>query len=75
MQIGLDIGSTTIKIAVLDDAGKLLFAKDQRHYHYKNQDQAFHGHRSSHTTSPLWSMYISFPSFSTTTSSMAMKDV
>ena len=32
MQIGLDIGSTTIKIAVLDDAGKLLFAKYQRHY-------------------------------------------
>ena len=32
MQVGLDIGSTTIKIAVLDDAGKLLFAKYQRHY-------------------------------------------
>ena len=32
MQIGLDVGSTTIKIAVLDDAGKLLFAKYQRHY-------------------------------------------
>ncbi|MBQ9764005.1 MAG: 2-hydroxyacyl-CoA dehydratase [Phascolarctobacterium sp.] len=32
MQIGLDIGSTTIKIAVLDEAGKLLFAKYQRHY-------------------------------------------
>ena len=27
MQIGLDIGSTTVKIAVLDDAGKLLFSK------------------------------------------------
>ena len=32
MQIGLDIGSTTIKIAVLDDAGNLLFSKYQRHY-------------------------------------------
>ena len=32
MQIGLDIGSTTIKIAVLDDAGTLLFSKYQRHY-------------------------------------------
>ena len=32
MQIGLDIGSTTIKIAVLDDAGALLFSKYQRHY-------------------------------------------
>lgn len=32
MQIGLDIGSTTIKIAVLSDAGQLLFHKYQRHY-------------------------------------------
>lgn len=32
MQIGLDIGSTTIKIAVMDDAGNLLFSKYQRHY-------------------------------------------
>lgn len=32
MQIGLDIGSTTIKIAVLDDTGNLLFKKYQRHY-------------------------------------------
>ncbi len=32
MQIGLDIGSTTIKIAVLDDAGNLLFNKYERHY-------------------------------------------
>lgn len=32
MQIGLDIGSTTIKIAVLDDAGSLLFHKYERHY-------------------------------------------
>lgn len=32
MQIGLDIGSTTIKIAVLDDAGGLLFHKYERHY-------------------------------------------
>ncbi len=32
MQIGLDIGSTTIKIAVLDDAGTLLFHKYERHY-------------------------------------------
>ena len=32
MQIGLDIGSTTIKIAVMDDAGSLLFSKYERHY-------------------------------------------
>lgn len=32
MQIGLDIGSTTIKIAVLDDTGNLLFHKYERHY-------------------------------------------
>ncbi|WP_405381073.1 acyl-CoA dehydratase activase-related protein [Phascolarctobacterium sp.] len=32
MQIGLDIGSTTIKIAVMDDSGTLLFSKYQRHY-------------------------------------------
>ena len=32
MQIGLDIGSTTIKIAVLDDAGSLLFSRYERHY-------------------------------------------
>lgn len=32
MQIGLDIGSTTIKIAVLDDAGQLQFSKYERHY-------------------------------------------
>lgn len=32
MQIGLDIGSTTIKIAVMDDAGELLYSKYQRHY-------------------------------------------
>ena len=32
MQIGLDIGSTTIKIAVLDDGGQLVFTKYQRHY-------------------------------------------
>lgn len=32
MQIGLDIGSTTIKIAALNDASELLFAKYERHY-------------------------------------------
>ncbi|WP_293389394.1 hypothetical protein [Phascolarctobacterium sp.] len=32
MQRGLDIGSTTIKIAVMDDAGNLLFQKYERHY-------------------------------------------
>ncbi len=32
MQIGLDVGSTTIKIAALDDAGNLLYSKYQRHY-------------------------------------------
>ena len=32
MQIGLDVGSTTIKIAVLDDAGNLIFHKYERHY-------------------------------------------
>lgn len=32
MRIGLDVGSTTIKIAALDDAGNLLYCKYQRHY-------------------------------------------
>ncbi len=32
MHIGLDIGSTTVKIAVLDADGKLLFARYERHF-------------------------------------------
>ncbi len=32
MRIGFDIGSTTIKIAVLAEDGQLLFSKYQRHY-------------------------------------------
>lgn len=32
MQLGLDIGSTTIKLAVLDDQGKLVFSCYRRHY-------------------------------------------
>ena len=31
MRIGLDIGSTTIKCVVLDDAGKIAFSRYQRH--------------------------------------------
>ncbi|MGI6094016.1 MAG: acyl-CoA dehydratase activase-related protein [Lachnospiraceae bacterium] len=30
--LGIDIGSTTVKIAILDESGKLLFADYQRHY-------------------------------------------
>ena len=30
--LGIDIGSTTVKVAVLDEANKLLFAKYARHY-------------------------------------------
>jgi predicted CoA-substrate-specific enzyme activase len=32
MRIGLDLGSTTIKAAVLDDAGEMIFQKYARHY-------------------------------------------
>ena len=31
-KLGIDIGSTTVKIAVLDDTDRLLFADYQRHY-------------------------------------------
>ena len=32
MRVGMDIGSTTIKCVVLDDAGKILFSTYERHY-------------------------------------------
>ena len=32
MKIGLDIGSTTVKCAVLDDNNKLIYSTYQRHY-------------------------------------------
>ncbi|MBQ7860563.1 MAG: 2-hydroxyacyl-CoA dehydratase [Faecalibacterium sp.] len=32
MRVGLDIGSTTIKCAVLDDAGRLVFSSYERHF-------------------------------------------
>ena len=32
MRVGLDIGSTTIKCAVLDDSGKLIWSTYERHY-------------------------------------------
>ncbi len=32
MKIGLDIGSTTIKCAVLDDNNKLIYKSYERHY-------------------------------------------
>ncbi len=32
LNIGLDIGSTTLKCAVLDGAGKVLFQKYERHF-------------------------------------------
>ena len=31
-RLGIDIGSTTVKIAVLNESGRLLFADYQRHY-------------------------------------------
>ena len=30
--LGIDIGSTTVKIAILDDAHKILFSDYERHY-------------------------------------------
>ena len=30
--LGIDIGSTTVKIAVLDEHGKLLFSDYERHF-------------------------------------------
>lgn len=32
MQVGFDIGSTTIKLAVLDEKGQLIFSRYRRHY-------------------------------------------
>ncbi len=32
MRIGLDIGSTTAKVAVLDTEGRLIFSDYRRHY-------------------------------------------
>lgn len=32
MRIGLDVGSTTLKVVVLDDGGELLFSQYQRHF-------------------------------------------
>ena len=32
MRVGLDIGSTTIKCVVLDDAGEIVFSTYERHY-------------------------------------------
>lgn len=32
LHIGLDVGSTTVKIAVIDDSGKFIFKNYQRHY-------------------------------------------
>ena len=32
LTLGIDIGSTTVKIAVLDETHRLLFADYQRHY-------------------------------------------
>ena len=32
MRVGLDIGSTTIKCVVLDEAGRLVFSDYERHY-------------------------------------------
>jgi activator of 2-hydroxyglutaryl-CoA dehydratase len=32
LRIGIDIGSTTVKVVVLDEYGKLLFRSYERHY-------------------------------------------
>ena len=32
LRIGIDIGSTTVKVVVLDEANKLLFRSYERHY-------------------------------------------
>ena len=31
-RVGIDIGSTTVKIAVLDDNNNILFSAHERHY-------------------------------------------
>ena len=31
IRIGIDVGSTTVKVAALDEAGKTIFSKYQRH--------------------------------------------
>ena len=32
MKVGLDVGSTTIKCVVLDDAGELIYSTYERHF-------------------------------------------
>ena len=32
LRIGIDIGSTTVKVVVLDESNKLLFRSYERHY-------------------------------------------
>ena len=34
LRIGLDVGSTTVKIVVLDEEGRILYNRYQRHYSY-----------------------------------------
>lgn len=31
-KIGVDVGSTTVKLAVLDDSNKLIYSKYERHF-------------------------------------------
>ena len=31
-RVGLDVGSTTVKIAVLDDEGRIMYSDYRRHY-------------------------------------------
>ena len=31
-KLGIDIGSTTVKVSIIEDGGKLLFADYERHY-------------------------------------------
>ena len=40
MRIGLDIGSTTIKCAVLDDNGQLVHSSYERHYSHITEKAA-----------------------------------
>ena len=49
LRIGIDIGSTTVKVVVLDEQNKLLFRSYERHYSRPGtglRDPPFH-HRSA----------------------------
>jgi len=59
LRVGIDIGSTTVKVVVLDEQNKLLFRSYERHYS-KTRERACQTLRSIGTTEDVaqWSAYL-----------------